>query len=302
MSTPVPRRIDLSGPPALEATTALLLRARSEDPMFGLYEAADLQWWSKDDPSLASNRSTFWLDADDQPIACFLRAESAPRPGEPGRLDTDILWRPSQDDLVRQHVHPTAVAELAALPGLLDRVVAIVVDERDAGLRQLVEAAGFRRQPDDDMIQLVQRPSALPAPLPLPQGMRLDDDRSRPPDQPHHLAKRNGAGIADRLRACSLYRPDLDLCLRTASGDVAAYGVCWLDPSNGVGLFEPVRTEEAYQRQGLGRALMTEAIRRLMANGAGLIKITTSATNPAAKRLYEGVGFVPAFAKLSYAR
>lgn len=302
MTDAPPRRVDLAGPRALAAATDLLLRARAEDPMAGLYEAADLQWWSKDDASLASSRSTFWLDADHRPLACLLVAEQGPQTDEPGRVDADVLWRPSQDAVVRRHVLPTCVAELAALPSGADRPVAITVDGRDAGFRRLVEAAGFRRRPDDDMLQMAQRPAAPPVPVPLPDGLRFDDDRTRPPDRVHHLAKRNGDGIADVLRACSLYRPDLDLCVRTAAGAVAAYCLCWLDPGNGVGLFEPVRTEAAYQGQGIGRAMMTEGLRRLMADGAMSIKVNTYATNLAAKRLYEGVGFVPAFDMVAFAR
>ncbi|MBA3415715.1 MAG: hypothetical protein H0U10_10880, partial [Chloroflexia bacterium] len=48
--------VDLAGRDALDAVTDLLLRARSDDPMAGLYEAADPQWWWKDQDDLASSR------------------------------------------------------------------------------------------------------------------------------------------------------------------------------------------------------------------------------------------------------
>lgn len=147
-----------------------------------------------------------------------------------------------------------------------------------------------------------QRPTAPPPSRPLPAGMRFDDERSRPADRPHHLTKRNGERVAERLRECSLYRPELDLCVRTESGEVAAYCLCWLDPTNGVGLFEPVRTEDAYQRRGIGRALLTEGIRRMMAPGASLIKVARARENEAARRLYASVGFADAFGELQYRR
>lgn len=81
---------------------------------------------------------------------------------------------------------------------------------------------------------------------------------------------------------------------------MAAYCLCWLDAVNGVGLFEPVRTEDAWQRQGLGHALMTEGIRRLMGQGANLIKVSRDRSNHAAARLYTSVGFQEAHAKLRY--
>lgn len=291
---------DLTGRDYLDAVTALLLHARSEDPMAGLYEAGDLQWWWKDEDTLAANRSTFWFGAEGEPIACLLLAEEEATADGPGRIDADLIWRPGQDAVVRAQVLPTAVDRLAALPTLPDQTLAIVVDERDGDLRRRLEEAGFRRRPDDDMVQLAQRPECPPDPISLPPGFRFDDDRSRPPDgtQPHHLAGRNGAQVAERLRECSLYRPDLDLCVRAVTGEVAAYCLCWLDPRNRVGLFEPVRTEDAFHRRGLGRAMMTEGIRRLMAHDARLIKVTAVAANGAARGLYEGVGFVAAFAKL----
>nr|MBA3414337.1 GNAT family N-acetyltransferase [Chloroflexia bacterium] len=204
--------------------------------------------------------------------------------------------------LVRARALPTALARLAALPVAPDRPVYVAADDRDRDVIRRLETVGFRHDPDEETVQMAQRPAFPPAPVPLPAGLRFDDDRSRPAGRPHHLAKRNGEHVAERLRECSLYRPDLDLCVRTAADEVAAYCLCWLDPGNRVGLFEPVRTEDAYHRRGIGRALMVEGIRRLIAAGAVLIKVSRDRFSDAAKGLYEGVGFVEAFATLGYAR
>ena len=109
-------------------------------------------------------------------------------------------------------------------------------------------------------------------------------------------------GTPARLRDQSLYRPDLDLCIRTDGGEVAASCLSWLDQMNGVGLFEPVRTEDAWQRRGLGRALLTEGIRRFMSNGTGLIKVSRMPNSDAARGLDTSVGFQDAFGKLRYVR
>ena len=291
--------VDLVGRAFLDAVSALLLEARAEDPMAGLWEAGDVQWWWKDEGARASSRATCWLDAGGSPVACLLVAEEVARSDEPGRIEADLVWRPSRDGAVRARVLPTAVDRLVGL-GRGGKVVSTYAHEGDGDLRGRLEAAGFRREPAGDMVQLWLGPGVPPDPVPLPDGMRFDDDRSRPADRPHHLAKRNGERVAERLGECSLYRRDLDLCVRTVAGEVAAYCLCWLDPGNGVGLFEPVRTEEAYQRRGIGRALMIEGIRRLMVAGATLVKVTSAASNDAAKALYRGVGFAPAFGKLCY--
>lgn len=178
--------------------------------------------------------------------------------------------------------------------------MSITVDERDADLRRRLEAVGFRHDPDGDVVQMWQQPTSLPDPAPLPAGMRFDDDRSRPARRRHHLNARNGRRIAERLRERSLYRPDLDLCIRTDAGEVASYCLCWLDQLNGVGLFEPVRTEDAWQRRGLSRALLTEGIRRFMSNGAGPIKVSRMRNIHAARGLYTSVGFQDAFGKLRF--
>jgi ribosomal protein S18 acetylase RimI-like enzyme len=294
------REVELDGRAYLDSATELLLLARGDDPMAGLWEAGDVQWWWKDEAGYASTHRTFWLEVEGRPVAGLLVAETAPAAGEPGRVDADLIWRPRGDALVRERIVPDALDRFAALSRTSDSPVSVYVDERDGDLRRRLEATGFRRAPGDDFLQLAQRPERPPEPIPLPPGVRFADDRARPTDRPHHLAKRNGEHVADRLRECSLYRPDLDLCVRTDDGEVAAYCLCWLDPGNRVGLFEPVRTEDAFQRRGIGRALMVEGIRRLMVGGASLIKVTSAAGNEAAKRLYRSVGFVDAFAKLCY--
>lgn len=294
--------IDLTGREYLTVVTDLLLHATGDDPMASLCEAADLQWWWKDEESLADRRYTFWFDAGNQPVACLLMTEQVLQQDALGAIDCNLLWRPSADALVRAQVFPEAIHRLTGVRSGSNRPVSITVDERDTDLRQRLEKAGFRREPHEDLKQMWQAREMLPDSLPLPNGMRFDDDRSRLADQPHHLAKRNGQHVAERLRECSLYRPDLGLCIRTETGDVAAYCICWLDPINKVGLFEPVRTESAYQRRGLGRALLTEGIRRLRAGGAEMLKVNFEQTNESARGLYASVGFHEAFGILAYVR
>ncbi|MEJ7762690.1 MAG: GNAT family N-acetyltransferase [Thermomicrobiales bacterium] len=302
MTTPAPwPTTTLTGPDALRVATDLFRAIRADDPMAGVWEAGDVQWWWKDEPSLTASDWTFWWAPDGTVAACLSAATNRDTSEGPGKVEADIAWRPRYADAVHRLVLPDAIARLVAL-GDGGRTVTIIVREDEPALRDRLEAAGFRRAPSDDSVQTTQRPDRLPDPRPLPAGFRFSDDRQRPAGQPHHLVRRNGDRVAELLRETSLYRPDLDLCIRSPAGDVAAYCLCWLDAANGVGLFEPVRTEDAYQRRGLGQALLTEGIRRMMAGGASLIKVTHMADNPAAKRLYESVGFAAACRKLAYAR
>ncbi|HKZ19337.1 MAG TPA: GNAT family N-acetyltransferase [Acidimicrobiia bacterium] len=72
---------------------------------------------------------------------------------------------------------------------------------------------------------------------------------------------------------------------------VAGYSLYWFDPTTKVGLVEPVRVEEEFQRRGLARAMLTAGIDRLFKRGAQRVKI--SYDTDAAGALYQGVGFLP---------
>ncbi|MBA3377657.1 MAG: GNAT family N-acetyltransferase [Chloroflexia bacterium] len=294
--------IDLDGDEYQAAVTSLLLAARGDDPMAGLWEAGDLQWWWSVDKGQGSRRDTVWLDAGGQPVACLLTSRQDTGNWAPGSTDCELLWKPRFDAAVREQVFPIASQRLAKLESGPDAPVSMDVDEREGELRARLEAVGFRHDPEGDIVQMWQSLAAMPDPIPLPAGLRFDDDRSRPPGQPHHLARRNGELVAQRLREQSLYRPDLDLCIRAETGEVAAYCLGWLDAVNGVGLFEPVRTEDTWQRRGLGRALLTEGIRRFMSEGASLIKVSRMRNSEAARGLYASVGFQDAFATLRYVK
>ena len=79
-------------------------------------------------------------------------------------------------------------------------------------------------------------PVATRPPLPaLPGGFSLRA-RSDVAHEVHHLSRRSGDKVAERLSECSLHQPDLDLAAFDDQGQLAAYGPFWADPSTGVGL------------------------------------------------------------------
>jgi ribosomal protein S18 acetylase RimI-like enzyme len=94
-----------------------------------------------------------------------------------------------------------------------------------------------------------------------------------------------------RLRGVPGYRSELDLVAVAPNGDFAAYCICWLDAKNRTGEFEPVGASPDYRRQGAGRAVMLEGLRRLRDLGAETAIVYTSANNSPAVALYEAVGF-----------
>ncbi len=103
------------------------------------------------------------------------------------------------------------------------------------------------------------------------------------------MRRRNGEQVEARLRQCALYDPELDLAVETADGQVAGYALFWYDPVTRVGLVEPMRVEDADQRRGLARALLTAGLDRLAKRGARRLKVGYA--NDAARALYVGAGF-----------
>jgi len=104
------------------------------------------------------------------------------------------------------------------------------------------------------------------------------------------MIARNGELVEPRLRECSLYDPTLDLAVEDADGKHAGYALFWADSTTRVGLLEPMRVEDEYQRRGLARMLLTNGLDRLARKGARRLKVGFQ--TDAARALYLGAGFV----------
>jgi len=114
-------------------------------------------------------------------------------------------------------------------------------------------------------------------------------DRGDAKTGPHPMRRRSGEGVEARLRQCSLYDAGLDLAVEAADGKVAGYALFWFDPVTEVGLVEPMRVEDSYQRRGLARAMLTAGLDRLAQRGARRLKVGYA--TDVARELYVGAGF-----------
>lgn len=105
-----------------------------------------------------------------------------------------------------------------------------------------------------------------------------------------------------RMRTIPGYTPELDIAAFAPDGTIAAYCICWLDQNTGFGEFEPVGTRTAFRRQGAGRAVMLEGLRRLKAHGAHTAIVATNHDNEPALGLYQAVGFRIISRELAYSK
>lgn len=89
------------------------------------------------------------------------------------------------------------------------------------------------------------------------------------------------------IQTAPLYRRDLDLVVIAPDGAIAAFCTIWFDDVTRSAYFEPVATVPAYQRRGLGKALLTEGLRRLQRMGATVAFVC--GFNGPANALYQSV-------------
>ncbi len=179
----------------------------------------------------------------------------------------------------------------------LDAVEVLVRDD-DSELLGLLAAGGFVADDEQSGITWTNAQDR-PDVAALPEGFALVD-RARGTTSPHPVQRRSGEGVEARLRQCSLYDPALDLAVEAADGQAAGYALFWFDPVTEVGLVEPMRVEDAYQRRGLARALLTAGVDRLAKRGARRLKVGFG--TDVARGLYVGAGFRVASTCTSYSR
>lgn len=272
----------LHGLAYLEAVTALLQRVRAADPTFGLYEAADLQWWWRHPRRTDAVPQPFWFDAAGRPEAAVIATDW----GERVALDPIVLPGAPTAPVMRRGLAHAAELGFATL--------GLEVDPDDAALHDVLTEHGFAIDPGGGLVETWLGTDALPPVSPLAHGYRLAD-RADTGHRPHHMISvaRGHGDPEPRLRQTSLYRPDLDLAVFDERDEVAAYGLFWFDPVSATGLVEPMRTEGAHQRRGLARHVLTAGVALLARAGAQRIKICYEPDNPASGHLYRSVGFEP---------
>jgi GNAT superfamily N-acetyltransferase len=107
------------------------------------------------------------------------------------------------------------------------------------------------------------------------------------PDEPDE--KYQGWEWYKNVQRVPLYNPELDIVAVAPEGELAAFCTVWMDNVTRTAVFEPVGTHPAHQKRGLGKAVMSEGLRRARNLGATLA--TVSSYSAGAHALYESMGF-----------
>jgi GNAT superfamily N-acetyltransferase len=271
----------------LALATELLQRARLADPEGGLWEAADLQWWWRTPRRSDALERVFWVDHEG-PVAGVVLTHW-------GRA-----W--GCDPIVVLGAAPPLAAvwsrAVEAVDGLGLEGVEVLARDDDLELRALLAGSGFVTEGERSGITWMDVAN-IPGVAVLPEGFALVD-RTQRATTPHPMRRRSGEAVAARLRQCSLYDPAFDLAIETADRDTAGYALFWFDPETKVGLVEPMRVEDAYQRRGLARAMLTAGLDRLAKRGARRLKVGYG--TDVARALYVGAGFRVTSTSRSYSR
>ncbi|MBV9787218.1 MAG: GNAT family N-acetyltransferase [Chloroflexi bacterium] len=177
------------------------------------------------------------------------------------------------------------------------RQVWIRTSDADPQSMAFFEQRGYEL--DTDFMYHMRRNLADPIPdVPLPEGFAVrhvgDEDEWHERVETHREVWNPSKVTLEayrRLRQAPGYIPELDIVLVAPDGHFAAYCICWLDPVNHTGEFEPVGTRPAYQGKGLGKIVIAEGLRRLKAHGAHTAIVFAESGNPAAQKLYQAAGF-----------
>ncbi len=113
-----------------------------------------------------------------------------------------------------------------------------------------------------------------------------------------HRATFESRSMTDEWRTRTLrwpeYVPDVDLVVVAPDGRLAGFCIGWLNHNiagETVGQIEPLGVHADFRHLGLGRAVLSECLRRLYRCGARHILVETDNYRGAALDLYESVGF-----------
>jgi hypothetical protein len=133
----------------------------------------------------------------------------------------------------------------------------------------------------------------LPDNFQFVDGNDIKDQKSRllcchlgfhPDDEPDRLPVKDFY-----MEHAPSFRPELQIMTQDDNGNLCSYCVIWYDEKLKIGLFEPVCTRIDYRMRGIGKAMLTEGLRRLKEIGAEKAYVGCS---DSLRTFYNSTGFI----------
>ena len=168
--------VTVHGAEALRLATVLLQRMRQTRPACTVWEAADVQWWSRQERPTDRDGQLFWLDERGEPVAAVLATDF----GHSVQHDVLIM---TKDRLGIRLAWRTAIARASQTRGAGHEFPVHPADT--TGAAELT-AAGYQPSPGPGVISSWLDAADRPAVPPLASGYRLlsradDPGRHYPP-------------------------------------------------------------------------------------------------------------------------
>ena len=226
-----------------------------------------------------------WEDGDE--IAGVVHPE---HPGSPAYFEV----RPGYESLKAEMLNYYE-EQIRVTPEGTENHEGIFLMSGDNEFAQIATDAGYSKSDDTEPMSAVQLDS-VPDSYPIPEGFKLqsladDSDPSMVNRVLHRGFNHDGEppsdGVVERkfMQSAPNFNSDLNIVAVAPNGDWVSYSGMWHEPTNRYCYVEPVATDPDYRLMGLGKAAVTESIRRAKLLGAQISFVGS------AQPIYKSIGF-----------
>lgn len=281
----------------LQSATRFLELCRSIDPVGGMWDVADIQWWWRDGGYEDPARQLFLeTEVDGEARAMVLLSEAY------ATFDYEVL--PGLEETPEGlNVFDAGLRWLEHLQTSqkVDRVEFFVHEDHTVFRRSAAEK-GFKSLQKVYVQLALELETEQVAAAPGDQSVlvRSVEDRDFVGEKPPVI--RTPARNFARVKQAPLYERDQHLVAVGGENGVMGECIYWVDGANAIGVFEPVETKPEFRRQGVARALLIEGLRRMKDKGVKIAKVSHYSDNVPARRLYRSLGFREQFSRVVYGR
>lgn len=264
------------------------------DNQFKGYHPGDILHWMSSEYQGNDLETCFWLYEEKGELIAF--AELSKGEGTTYTLITDPKLCRSGDELALLTECQSIMHQRMKQNPPDNRMLSTHVAASDQRQLEHLTNLGYHIKPSNLVVTLKSLNLPIPTPV-VPDGFQIRSVAGEGEADLIAEVHSNSFGTSWTPKAyLKLMRtPGFDiereLVVVAPDGRFAAFLVYWPDPMSKAGLFEPVGCHEEFQRRGLARALMYEAMKRMVAAGMTKAIVEHNSDNEAATNLYASLGF-----------